>query len=148
GGTGGASGGTGGASGGSGGGTGGNPPILVNCGGVNCDVANGKQCCYDSGTTTGVCQTAGASCTSAAGSTKSVCDQKADCPSGQFCCLKYFDGTLNPDKDVSCQAICPYFISRGSSTQVVCSITADCPSGLGCKATALTIPPAYKTCQP
>ncbi len=149
GGAGGASGGAGGASGGAGGGSGGATPIMVNCGAVNCDVANGQQCCYDEGTKSGVCQKTGAACTSATGSSTITCDQKADCATG-VCCLSYDSAAI--DISIRCTTKpCPFFINRsGTSTQQVCSTEAECPPADLCKpfpTGSVAILPVYKRCE-
>jgi hypothetical protein len=91
-------------------------PGNVECNNMQCAVP-GHVCCDDG--TTPACVGVTATC-----GTPITCDEKSDCPDGQFCCLV---ATSLSAFTITCQtAACT--VNNVGSTQV-CKTNAECPNG-------------------
>lgn len=117
----------------------------VPCGGPACAVANGGQCCVTDPNNTGTnavisCLPPGASC----GGSNILCNGKADCPSGQYCCA-FGNACMPGHYNTQCVA---NISSCGGATMSfayqVCdpSLASECVSG-SCTSYTTCIPGVY-----
>lgn len=101
--------------------SGGDPcdPGQVQCNGAPCNVST-HFCCADD-TKSSSCVASGSTC----GANALHCDEKADCPAGQVCCLiaKSFSNA-----DARCQTSC----SGGLFAIQLCKTNAECLGGAKC----------------
>lgn len=127
-------------------------PIYVKCGSVaQCPVHEGGQCCYLQATDEHVCQAAGSSCeTSGSGPyvvrRSYTCDERADCPTGQFCC--YTGSNATPAGAAGCAETCPPPLSapRLQICNPANTAPSDCQSGT-CTGDASTYVGDLKYCK-
>lgn len=144
-GSGGATGGTGGTGGGGGGG-GFQAPVA--CGSGNTCESTNSICCWNEGTSTGVCQNPMAGCPS---NVTISCDDNTDCTSGQVCCYQS-NFIIGGSVTVSCRETCA---SSGSTISTVtrrplCNPSVLFACGVGSTTQCLeqtNLPPGYSTCQ-
>jgi hypothetical protein len=109
------------------------PGIL--CGAIDCTAGTEKCCIYEAGAET-VCMEAGVGCGVASAALR--CDDTADCPSGDLCCVVF---VAAGDIDVDCLTSC---VDAGPR---LCNPRAsDCPPGLTCGPEP-ALPAGYHACQ-
>ena len=112
----------------------------VNCGGTNCQVGNGGQCCVEDPNLTFtnaefVCLTTAAqTCGNPAPESQFQCNSASECPTGQVCCYVRGTGYCSAGNwQIQCSATCsvPYAVSLQ-----VCDPSlnpTECPSGTSCQ---------------
>ena len=91
------------------------PPVIVRCNNTDC----AGQCCI-SPAGSGQCVAHGESC--AAERIVLSCDEKADCPSGQSCCLIF----AGPSPHTVCSSSCPPGVATLCATDGDCTGLDDC----------------------
>ncbi len=115
------------------------PTGSVDCGGSSCEVTT-NECCYQSVTSNGACQSVPTPCDK----TAIRCQSSANCKPGEVCCYQHLGGSV-----VTVECVPAEMCAVGPSVAQLCAAgTAnECKKG-SCKPKFLmALPDGYFTCQ-
>ena len=121
----------------------------VNCGGTTCPVNNSVCCGSSPATFSCVPKGNGSECLSTAGAGPITCDEHADCPIGQLCCISA--GAVGFKYACAATAACPASSDLAHSYPICKSFSinpaAPCATGTSCLEGSTDSPSAFEVCK-